>query len=219
MTVDGKLVLSNLNFELRIGEVTVLLGENGSGKSSLAMTLMGNKEYRISNIEKTQVTFDGKNLLEMLSDERARAGMFTVWQNPVSIPGVSVFSLCRASYEAMGKTITTLTAFKRQLETLAQEVGLTPEHIGRNVNEGFSGGEKKRLELLQLLLLTPKLVILDEIDSGLDSKGIATVVKTINTLKQGGTSFILITHNKRLLDDVAVDTVWEMKHGQLQARV
>ena len=181
------------------------------------MALVGDFRYKI--LGESKVVFDGKNLLDMSSDERARAGLFTVWQNPVSVPGVSVFTLCRTSYEAMGNKIATLTEFKQTLETLAKRVGLTKEHISRSVNEGFSGGEKKRLELLQLLLLNPKLVILDEIDSGLDSKGISIVVETVNNLKQTGTSFIMITHNKRLLEDVAVDTVWEMKHGQLQARV
>jgi Fe-S cluster assembly ATP-binding protein len=216
VTVEGKTVVQSVDFKLGYGEVGAIMGPNGSGKSSLVMALLGSTQY---SVRSTQLIFEGKELLAMSSDERARAGLFAVWQNPVSIPGVSVFNLCRASYEAMGKTIPKLTEFKYQLEILAKDVGLTPEHISRNVNEGFSGGEKKRLELLQLLLLTPKLVILDEIDSGLDSKGISMVVKTINMLKQGGTSFILITHNKRLLDDVAVDTVWEMKHGQLQTRV
>jgi Fe-S cluster assembly ATP-binding protein len=219
VVVEGKTVVDRVNFQVEKGEVVAILGSNGSGKSSLAMTMMGHTAYGIQRTAETKIKFDGKDLLEMSSDERARAGLFTVWQNPVSIPGVSVFNLCRTSYEAMGHTISSLTEFKRMLETLAIKVGLTTDHISRNVNEGFSGGEKKRLELLQLLLLGPKLVILDEIDSGLDSKGISTVVKTVNTLKKIGTSFILITHNKRLLDDVAVDTVWEMSHGQLQTRV
>ncbi len=219
VVVDGKIVIDGVSARVGKGEVIALLGSNGSGKSSLAMTLMGHTAYSIQRTAETKIELDGKDLLEMTSDERAKTGLFVAWQNPVSIPGVSVFNLCRASYEAMGKTINTLTEFKKQLETLAQVVGLTPEHIGRNVNEGFSGGEKKRLELLQLLLLTPKLVILDEMDSGLDSKGIGVVVATVNEMKKQGTSFILITHNKRLLEDIAVDTVWEMKHGQLQTRV
>jgi Fe-S cluster assembly ATP-binding protein len=155
----------------------------------------------------------------MSSDERARAGLYVAWQSPITIPGVSVFSLCKVSYEAIGQTITTLTEFKHHLEALAVRVGLTKEHISRNVNEGFSGGERKRLELLQLLLLTPKLAVLDEIDSGLDARGIKIVAEIMRELVAQGTSFILITHSKRLLDEMVVDHTWEMKHGKISAGI
>lgn len=213
-TVGGREVLSGLNLEIGRGEIHALTGKNGSGKSSLANVLMGNPAYSVANSSK--VEFDGKDLLLLSSDERARAGLFVVWQNPVAIPGVTVFSLCKASYEAQGNGIDKLTEFKQKLEELALKVGLTKEHIGRGVNEGFSGGERKRLEILQLLLLLPKLVILDEIDSGLDADGIKMVSEVTREMKNHGTSFVIITHNKRVLQDLKIDQMWEMRHGQLQ---
>lgn len=215
--IEGRSVINNLDMQVGVGEAHVVMGANGSGKSSLAQVLMGDTRFKVQG--SSNVRFERKDLLTMTADERSRAGLFVAWQAPVSIPGVSVFSLCKASYTAMGRQIDTLVAFKKELEHLAVQVGLTKEHIERNVNEGFSGGERKRLELLQLLLLKPKLVILDEIDSGLDARGVKLVVKLVNEMKQQGTSFILITHNKRLLEEVMVDTTWEMHEGQLSARI
>ncbi len=211
-------VLHGINLDMGIGEVHALMGANGSGKSSLAQTLMGDPRYHVLDPQGV-VTFGGKNLLTMRVDERAKAGLYACWQTPVTIPGVTVFSLCKASYESLGKTIGKLTEFKQELEALAVRVGLTKEYVSRSVNDGFSGGEKKRLELLQLLLLEPKLVILDEIDSGLDSAGVQLVTQIIAEMKAKGTSFLLITHNKRLLDEVAVDKTWEMQHGRLSAGI
>lgn len=216
VTVDEKVVVDQLSLELSAGETVFLMGANGSGKSSLANVLMGNPNYRVSEGE---ITFNGKDLLSMSSDERAKDGLFVAWQNPISIPGVSVFNLCRASYEALGNKIESLTEFKNKLEDLAVKVGLTAKHIARNINEGFSGGEKKRLELLQLLLLKPKLAVLDEIDSGIDSEGIKMTVQVIEEMKKQGTSVILITHNKKLLEDVVADQTWEMAHGRLSTGV
>jgi Fe-S cluster assembly ATP-binding protein len=217
VSVEGKKVIKTLAMDVVIGEAHVIMGANGSGKSSLASTLLGDSRYEVTPT--SHVQFDGKNLLAMTSDERMRAGLFVAWQSPIVIPGVSVFNLCRASYSAMGNGIETLVSFKHTLETLAERVGLTKEHITRSVNEGFSGGERKRLELLQLLLLQPKLAILDEIDSGLDARGISLVIEIIQEMKRAGTSFIIITHNKRLLENVAVDRHWEMQHGHLSAGI
>ncbi len=216
VTVDEKVVVDQLSLELSAGETAFLMGANGSGKSSLANVLMGNPNYRVS---KGEITFDGKDLLWMSSDERAKDGLFVAWQNPIVIPGVNVFNLCKSSYEAMGNSITSLTEFKKKLEELAAKVGLTTKHVARNINEGFSGGEKKRLELLQLLLLKPKLAVLDEIDSGIDSEGIKMTVQVIGEMKKQGTSVILITHNKKLLEDVVADQTWEMAHGRLSTGV
>jgi Fe-S cluster assembly ATP-binding protein len=217
VAVESKVVLSGVNLNIGAGEVHALTGKNGSGKSSLASVLMGDARYQTT--DSSGVQFNEKDLLVMSPDERARAGLYLAWQSPVTIPGVTVFSLCKASYEAMGNRIDKLTEFKQKLEKLAIQVGLTKEHIGRSVNEGFSGGERKRLEMLQLLLLQPKLVILDEIDSGLDTDGLKMVAEVINKMKSTGTSFVLITHNKLVLQDVKVDKMWEMKNGQLQAWV
>ncbi len=216
VTVDGKVVLSQLQFELGSGEVAFLMGANGSGKSSLVNVLLGNPNYVV---ETGSVWFDQHDLLTMSSHERARAGIFVGWQNPVTVPGVTVFNLCKASFEAQGGEIDKLTDFKAKLEQLAIRVGLSVEHIGRGVNEGFSGGEKKRLELLQLLLLKPKLAVLDEVDSGIDVEGIKMSVKILSEVRGLGTSVILITHNKRLFDQVVADHKWEMSNGRLSTRI
>lgn len=216
VTVEDKIVLNGLSIEIFPGEIGFLMGANGSGKSSLANVLMGNSIYSVRGGE---VLFEGQNLLTMSSDERAKEGLFLAWQNPVSIPGVSVFNLCRASYEARGNKIESLTEFKKMLETLAEKVGLSKVHISRSVNEGFSGGEKKRLELLQLLLLKPKLAVLDEIDSGIDSEGIVMTLQILREMKEWGASVILITHNKRLLEEIVADKTWEIENGRLSTRV
>lgn len=218
--VEGKMVLSDFNLEVREGTVVALTGANGSGKTTLAQVLMGNSKYEIRNTKQIRNTkptspkiiFEGKNLLEMKPDERARAGVFVAWQSPVMIPGVSVFSLCKASCEAAGKMgeFKTLVEFKKHLESLAERVGLGKEYVGRGVNEGFSGGERKRLELLQLLLLDPRLAVLDEIDSGLDAKGVVILKEIIGQMRLAGTSFVLITHSKKLLDELKVDKTWKI---------
>lgn len=215
----GKLILNGVDIEISQGEVAAIMGPNGSGKSSLALSLMGDYRYEIK--EKSKIEFLGKNLLSMDASERARQGLFIAWQNPIAIPGVSLFSLCRASYDlvctAQGreKDYVSLVDFKKMLEGLASRVGLPSDIVGRNINEGFSGGEKKRLELMQLLLLKPKLAILDEIDSGLDVDGLKMVAKIIKQVQKEGTAVVLITHYKKLLDYVEVNKIWVLKGGKI----
>lgn len=200
--VEGKTVISDFSIEVEAGEVVALTGPNGSGKSSIAMTLMGSAQYIVDSGE---IIFDGVDLLKLSMDERARIGLFVSWQNPISIPGVSIFSFCKA----LQKTTTSLTDFKKYLEELAEKVGLPKEYVLRNVNEGFSGGERKRLELFQLLLLKPKLAILDEIDSGMDTDGIKILGKIIKEMKNSGTSFVIITHNNQLIKELEIERVWK----------
>lgn len=215
--VDGKQVLKEVKLKINPGEVVVLSGPNGSGKSSLVNTLLGDPKFEVQDSAK--VEFWGRDLLAMSVDERARAGLYVAWQNPVVIPGVSVFNLCKSSYEAMGGKIEKLTEFKRTTEELAERVGLKKEHVSRSVNEGFSGGERKRLELLQLLLLKPKLAILDEIDSGLDLGGVKALGQIVEEMQKRGTGFVIITHNKRLLEEIRVDKTWEMKDGRISTGI
>lgn len=217
--VEGKLVISDFQLEIIPGQVIALMGANGSGKSSLAMTLMGHTSYDVQHAEKTIIEFDGQDLLKMSTDERARKGLCVAWQNPLPLPGVSIFSFCKAIYETHGNKVNELVQFKKKLESLTVKVGLPKEYISRGVNEGFSGGERKRLELLQILLLQPKLVILDEIDSGLDVGGVKIVINLVNEMKKSGTAFILITHNKKLLDEILVDKICELKYGRLSTGV
>lgn len=227
--VDGKKVLSNFEMKVGKGEIVAILGPNGSGKSSLVNVILGNPKFEIlnnkSNTKIPNITFDGDDLLEMTADQRAKRGLYVAWQSPIAIPGVAVFNLCRASYEAISLSnskkfeFESLVQFRKHLEGLAESVGLTKEHISRDVNVGFSGGERKRLELMQLLLLNPKLAILDEIDSGLDSKGVEVLVKILTKLRKSGSSYVLITHNKRLLEGIKIDQTLEMKNGRLSTRI
>ncbi len=215
-SIGQKKVLKNISFQLKAGSLLAIVGANGGGKSSLAQILMGNPEYLV---EQGSITYDGSDLVSLKVEERAKLGLYVAWQNPVTIPGVTVFSLCKAAYEANGHTIKKLVEFKKLLEELAVSVGLTAEHVARFVNDGFSGGEKKRLELLQLLLLKPKLVVLDEIDSGLDQDGRALIVKVARELRNGGTGLIVISHYEELINELKPDNVMEMANGQLQTRI
>lgn len=212
----AKKVLSAVDLEIELGEVLVLMGANGSGKTSFAMSLMGDPRFKVDDL--SRVEFGQDDLLGMSIDERARAGLYVAWQSPVGIPGVSVFNLCKAGYEARGNKIPKLTEFKKYLEDLAEQVGLSRDCVGREINIGFSGGEKKRLELLQLLLFKPKLAILDEIDSGLDIDGLKMVANIINKMKLEGTSFLIVTHYKRLIEYIAVDKICVMKKGKIVTR-
>ncbi|MEI8232606.1 MAG: ATP-binding cassette domain-containing protein [bacterium] len=221
ISVGPKIVLNGIDLNVGKGEMVMIIGPNGGGKSSLANFLMGNPNYLLTNNHGLNPTlqFDQQDLLTMSTEQRSKAGLFVSWQNPISIPGLSVFSLCKTSYEVHGNKIHRLVEFKKMLEELAIEVGLTKEYVSRNVNDGFSGGERKRLELLQLLLLSPKLAVLDEIDSGLDTQGINILIRIISQMKILGTSFILITHNEKLRGEIKVDQILEMKNGRLSARI
>jgi Fe-S cluster assembly ATP-binding protein len=201
ISVEDRSVLNGFDLQINEGQVIALLGPNGSGKSSVAMALLGNPNYKVAAT--SRIEFLGKDIKQLSVDERAKAGLYVAWQNPVSIPGVTVFNFCKSISTQTG----TLVEFKKYLEELLVKVGLPQEYISRGVNEGFSGGERKRLEMLQLLLLAPKLAVLDEVDSGLDSKGVQILAEVINKLKEKGTSFLLITHNTKLTDKVKVDQV------------
>lgn len=222
VTVDRKRVLDGVDLKIGEGEIVVIMGPNGSGKSSLAMTLMGSSEYVVET--KSRVEFEEKNLLEMNIDERARLGIFLAWQSPVAIPGVSIFNLGKTAYqslrEARGETseFKSLIDLKNQLKKLMLKVGLSEQQLEKGVNEGFSGGEKKRLELMQMMLLRPKLVILDEIDSGLDIDGLRVVKQIVSEMAIKGTAFIVITHYSKLLEYLKPDKVWVMKRGKIMLK-
>lgn len=214
--VAGKAVVQNVSVEAGAGEVIGLTGHNGSGKSSLAMTLLGSEEYEV---EQGSAVYEGTDLLKLKIEERARRGVMVAWQNPVSLVGVSILALSRASYEAVHGPVKTMVEFKARVETLLKRVGLQAEDLGRSVNEGFSGGEKKRLELFQILLLQPKLVVLDEIDSGLDVAGRALLTGVIKELQESGATVIVISHYEEILSELKVSQKWVMQNGRLQTRI
>ncbi|HLC47294.1 MAG TPA: Fe-S cluster assembly ATPase SufC [Candidatus Nanoarchaeia archaeon] len=227
--VEGKEVLKGISFSLERGKTYAIMGPNGSGKSTLANVLIGSPKYEVT---KGNIKYCGKDLADMSIDERARAGIFLSFQNPVEIPGVAFSSFLRAAVNAVrgeGKKLSILE-FSKMLEEKAALIGMSKEFFSRSLNEGFSGGEKKRAEIVQMLALDPELAILDEIDSGLDIDALKAVAKGINSFKGGsdvrgsgksdlkkscGKTLLLITHYKRLLEHVRPDVVIIMAEGKI----
>ena len=212
--VGGKIILDGGELVIKRHEVGAIVGANGSGKTSLTRVLLGDSQYEI---EEGAVELGGKNLLQLDASERAKAGLFVVWQNPVSIPGVSVFGMAKAMRQARGKQ-DKLVELKQRIEELAKTVGLTPEHVGRSVNDGFSGGEKKRLELLLMMLCEPKVAIMDEVDSGLDEAGRELITRVVQQLQEEGVAVLVITHYPKMLEHLKVSKVWAINNGRIQTR-
>ncbi|SEM56310.1 Iron-regulated ABC transporter ATPase subunit SufC [Chitinophaga rupis] len=214
--VDGKEILKGIDLEIRKGEVHAIMGPNGSGKSSLASVLAGRENYTVTQGE---VNFDGKDLLELSPEDRAREGMFLAFQYPVEIPGVSNINFLKTAlneiraYKGLpameAKEFLKLTKEKQQL------VEFNANLMNRSLNEGFSGGEKKRNEILQLAMLDPKLGILDETDSGLDIDALRIVAGGVNKLRGPEKSFLVITHYQRLLDYIVPDFVHVLYNGRI----
>jgi Fe-S cluster assembly ATP-binding protein len=212
--VEGKEILQGLNLRIGGGEVHAIMGPNGTGKSTLASSIMGHPKYEVTAGE---VELDGRNVLEMEVDERARAGLFLAMQYPSEIPGVTNADFLRSAINARrgeGNEIS-LIRFIRQMEAKMKELDMNPEFMHRYLNEGFSGGEKKRNEILQMMMLEPKLVILDEIDSGLDIDALKIVAAGVNAMRSPERSFLVITHYQRLLNYVKPDYVHVMMQGRI----
>ncbi len=217
VSVDGRRILDGLSLDIKAGEVHAVMGPNGSGKSTLANVLAGRDGYVI---ESGSVQFDGVDLLPMPAEVRARAGVFLAFQYPVEIPGVSNLEFLKASLEAIcnarGKAMLSTPEFMKRARALATELGLDPDMLKRGVNEGFSGGEKKRNEILQLRLLEPRFALLDETDSGLDIDALKLVAAGINSARSPDRAFLLVTHYQRLLDFVTPDYVHVLAKGRIQ---
>jgi Fe-S cluster assembly ATP-binding protein len=216
VSVDGKTILRGLNLSLAPGETHAIMGPNGSGKSTLAYVLAGKPGYEVI---KGQVLFEGQDLLQMTPEDRARAGVFLSFQHPIEVPGVRLDQFIRAGYNAIRKThgheeLDPLK-FDRLLKQKAKIVDLDPAMTKRSVNQGFSGGEKKRNEILQMAILEPKLSILDEPDSGLDVDALRTVAEGINQLKGPDKSMLLVTHYQRILSYVIPDKVHVLVGGRI----
>jgi Fe-S cluster assembly ATP-binding protein len=209
-------ILRGVDLEVREGEVVALMGPNGSGKSTLAQVIMGQPAYEVTA---GAVEYEGQDLLALKPEERARAGVFLAWQYPQTIAGVSIGHFLRLAYQAKTGEKIAAREFVLWLKEKLDLVGLPKEMMRRNVNEGLSGGEKKRVEMLQLAVLSPRLAILDETDSGLDMdalKAVAQAVRTIRTA-QPGMSLLVITHYSRLLDYLPADRVAVMQQGRIVA--
>jgi Fe-S cluster assembly ATP-binding protein len=214
--VDGNQILKKLNLEVKAGEIHAIMGPNGSGKSTFSKVLAGHPAYKVTGGE---VIFLGQNLLDMEPEERALAGVFLAFQYPLEIPGVSNLDFLRVAYNARRKHqgLEEIDAF--DFEDLIQEklgiVKMNPSFLERSLNEGFSGGEKKRNEILQMALLEPKLGILDETDSGLDIDALKIVADGVNQLTNPANATILITHYQRLLNYIQPDFVHVMANGRI----
>ena len=215
-TVADTPILKGLNLEINAGEVHAIMGPNGSGKSTLAAVLAGRDGYEVTA---GSIEYQGRDLLALAVEERARAGMFLAFQYPVEIPGVSNMEFLRASLEAVrshcGEPNLSAVEFMKLARATSAQLQLDPEFLKRGVNEGFSGGEKKRNEILQMLLLQPNLAILDETDSGLDIDALQVVADGVNALRSPERAIIMVTHYQRLLDYVVPDQVHVLADGRI----
>lgn len=216
VSIDEKAILNGLNLEIGAGEVHAVMGPNGSGKSTLAHVLAGRDGYRVTDGE---VHYEGRDLLALETEARAHAGIFLGMQYPVELPGVNNMTFMRESLNsvrrARGEPELDAPAFLRRVREQAQLIGLDPALLKRSVNEGFSGGEKKRNEILQMAMLEPKLAILDETDSGLDIDALRVIAGGVNALRAADRSIIVITHYQRLLDYIAPDRVHVLAGGKI----
>ena len=213
---EGKEILKGLNLVVKPGEIHAIMGPNGAGKSTLAKVLAGHPAYEVTDGE---VIFKGKNLLEMEPEERAHAGLFMSFQYPMELPGVNNVQFLRtalnANHKARGEKELTNEEFDKLLKEKMALMEIRPEFSERNVNEGFSGGEKKRNEILQMAVLSPELAILDETDSGLDIDAMRIVAEGVNRIMNKNVGLILITHYQRLLDYITPNFVHVMIDGKI----
>ena len=214
VSVEGKEILKGVNLELNTGEFHVIMGPNGTGKSTLASTIMSHYKYQVTE---GQILLDGKDVLQMSVDERSRAGLFLAMQYPSEITGVTNSEFIKSAMHARlkeGETLP-LTKFIRSLDKACDELKMREDLPHRYVNEGFSGGEKKRNEILQMKLLKPKFAILDEIDSGLDVDALRIVGENVNSMKSNDFGALIITHYERLLDYIKADYVHILMNGKV----
>jgi Fe-S cluster assembly ATP-binding protein len=214
--IDGKEILKGLDLAVNAGEVHAIMGPNGSGKSTLAYVLAGKDGYEPTAGE---VTLDGKNIFDMTPDERAAAGLFLAFQYPLEIPGVATMTFLRTALNAQrkkrGEAELSTPEFLKKVREVAKELGIGQDMLRRGVNVGFSGGEKKRNEILQMALLEPRLAVLDETDSGLDIDALKIVAEGVNRLRGPKRSFVVITHYQRLLNYIVPDVVHVLSGGRI----
>ncbi len=214
--IGDKEILKGLNLELQEGKVHAIMGPNGAGKSTLSKAIVGHYDLKIVD---GKIIYKGEDITELEPEERALRGIFLSFQHPVEIPGVNNAYFLRTAVNAKrvyeGKEELNAAEFLRKMRAIANELGMKPEMLNRSLNEGFSGGEKKRNEILQMMMLEPDLIILDEIDSGLDIDALRAVSEGINKMKDGKRSFLVITHYSRILDYIQPDFVHILKNGKI----
>ena len=214
--IEDKTILNGVNLKVNKGEVHAIMGPNGSGKSTLSSVIAGNEDYEVSS---GSITYEGDDLLEMAPEERSHRGVFLSFQYPVEIPGLSVSNFIKTAINEKRKAFGQENISAKELLQLFKEkcelLNIDKEYLSRSLNEGFSGGEKKRNEIFQMAMMEPKLSILDETDSGLDIDALKIVANGVNSLKSSSNSIILITHYQRLLNYIVPDFVHILKDGEI----
>jgi Fe-S cluster assembly ATP-binding protein len=212
VSVEGKEILRGLNLDLKKGEVQALMGPNGTGKSTLAYTLMGHPRYQVTE---GQICLDGENILDLPPDERARRGIFLAFQYPTAVPGVAIGNFLRQAIKAVRGKEVAVSEFRKLLREKMALLKIDQSMMGRYLNEGFSGGEKKRAEILQMALLEPQFAVLDETDSGLDIDALRIVSEGVNALQGPNLGILIITHYQRILNYIKPDVVHVLYGGRI----
>ena len=211
-SAGGKRILDRIDLSIHAGEVHVLMGPNGAGKSTLANVIMGDPRY---HVEEGSILFEGEDITEEKPDVRARKGIFLSFQAPEEIPGITVENFLRSAKAACTGEEVKLLSFRKELRSRMEELGIDPSYATRYLNVGFSGGEKKKNEVLQMAVLNPKLAILDETDSGLDIDAVRTISGSIHRYKGKDNAILIITHITRILEDLPVDYVHIIANGRM----
>ncbi|OXT08885.1 Fe-S cluster assembly ATPase SufC [Thermoanaerobacterium thermosaccharolyticum] len=210
--VDGKEILKGLNLTIKKGEIHAIMGPNGSGKSTLCNVIMGNPHYKVTNGE---ILFEGEDIVKLKVNERAKKGIFLSFQSPEEIPGITLDNFIRTSLSAVTNKNMPMLQFAKSMKEKMDMLDMKPEYRTRYLNVGFSGGEKKKSEILQMAMLNPKLVMLDEIDSGLDIDALRVVAETVRKLKTDDMSILIITHYNRILDYLEPDVISVLANGRI----
>ena len=209
---EGKIILKGVDLELEEGKTYALMGPNGSGKTTLSYTLMGHPKYKIMA---GKIILNGEDITKLSPDERAKKGIFLSFQTPVEVEGVTISNFLRQAYNSLENKKLSLLEFRALLEEKCKELGIDPKFLNRYLNQGFSGGEKKKAEILQMLVLNPKIAVLDETDSGLDIDSLKQVSKGIKKFVTSDKTALVVTHYKRILDHINPDKVFVMIDGKI----
>jgi Fe-S cluster assembly ATP-binding protein len=216
VSIEGKPILNGINLDVKAGEIHAIMGPNGSGKSTLSSVIAGNEDYEVT---KGDIVFKNENIIELSAEERAHKGIFMSFQYPIEIPGVSVTNFIKtainANLKARNESEMPANIMLKKIREKAELLGIDSKFLSRSLNEGFSGGEKKRNEIFQMAMLEPSLAILDETDSGLDIDALRIVANGVNKLKSSKNAVILITHYQRLLDYIVPDYVHVLHNGKI----